>query len=35
MAVKKKKTTEESVTTDVVVVEQVDHKPMIRDADID
>ena len=34
MAVKKKKTTEESVTTDVVVVEQVDHKPMIRDADI-
>ena len=35
MAVKKKKTNEESVTTDVVVVEQVsDHKPVIRDADI-
>ena len=34
MAVKKKKTNED-VTTDVVVVEQVsDHKPMIRDADI-
>ena len=34
MAVKKKKTNED-VTTDVVVVEQVsDHKPVIRDADI-
>ena len=33
MAVKKKKT-KTDVTTDVVVVEQVDHKPMIRDADI-
>ena len=36
MAVKKKKTNQEEVTTnEVVVVEQVnDHKPMIRDADI-
>ena len=34
MAVKKKKTNQEDVTTDVVVVEQVDHKPAIRDADI-
>ena len=34
MGVKKKKKTNEDVTTDVVVVEQVDHKPMIRDADI-
>ena len=34
MAVKKKKTKGEVTTTDVVVVEQVDHKPMIRDADI-
>ena len=35
MAVKKKKTKTEDVTTDVVVVEQVsDHKPVIRDADI-
>ena len=33
MGVKKKKTNED-VTTDVVVVEQVDHKPTIRDADI-
>ena len=35
MAVTKKKKTNEDVTTnEVVVVEQVDHKPMIRDADI-
>ena len=35
MAVTKKKKTNEDVTTnEVVVVEQVDHKPVIRDADI-
>ena len=34
MGVKKKKAKNEEVTTDVVVVEQVDHKPVIRDADI-
>ena len=34
MAVKKKKTNEEVTTNEVVVVEQVDHKPAIRDADI-
>ena len=34
MAVKKKKTNEDVTTNEVVVVEQVDHKPAIRDADI-
>ena len=34
MAVKKKKTNEDVTTNEVVVVEQVDHKPVIRDADI-